>query len=163
MDPKLLLGIRQIKAISDYQFGKQITDVLFENIQNIHFERSRSTNKIRYIFQNDNLMLTLRPNNGFFTLSLYSANIIIKKFGSPKMRIIVLNEISEFIEKGRNVFCKHVVELDENLRPLDEVIIVNQNDKLLAIGRLKLPVSYVKSFSSGVAVNVRKGINKSKI
>jgi predicted RNA-binding protein (TIGR00451 family) len=163
MDHKLLIGLRQVKAISDYQFGKQITDVLFKNIQNIRLERSRSTNKIRYISHNDNLILTLRPNNGFFTLSLYSANIIIQNCVSPKMRVIVLNEISEFIEKGRNVFCKHVVELDEDLRPLDEVIVVNQNDKLLAIGRLKLPVSYVKSFSRGVAVNVRKGIYKSKI
>ena len=163
MDHKLLIGLRQVKAISDYQFGKQITDVLFKNIQNIRLERSRSTNKIRYIFHNDNLILTLRPNNGFFTLSLYSANIIIQNCVSPKMRVIVLNEISEFIEKGRNVFCKHVVELDEDLRPLDEVIVVNQNDKLLAIGRLKLRFSYVKSFSRGVAVNVRKGIYKSKI
>lgn len=163
MDPKRLIGLRQVKAISDYQFGKPVTDVLFENIQNIHLERSRSTDKIRYIFHNDNLMLTLRPNNGFLTLSLYSANIIIQNCVSPKMRVIVLNEISEFIESGRNVFCKHVVDLDENLRPFDEVIVVNQNDKLLAIGRLKLPVSYVKSFTSGVAVNVRKGIYKSKI
>ncbi|MBY8991082.1 MAG: pseudouridine synthase [Candidatus Lokiarchaeota archaeon] len=163
MDPKRLIGLRQVKAISDYQFGKPVTDVLFENMQNIHLERSRSTDKIRYIFHNDNLMLTLRPNNGFFTLSLYSANIIIQNCVSPKMRVIVLNEISEFIERGRNVFCKHVVDLDEDLRPFDEVIVVNQNDKLLAIGKLKLPVSYVKSFTSGVAVNVRKGIYKSKI
>ena len=163
MDSKLLIGIRQVKAISDYQFGKQVTDVLFEEIQDIHLKRSRSTNKIRYIYKGDNLMLTLRPNNGFLTLSFYSANIIVKNCLPPKMRVIVLNEISEFIEKGRNVFCKHVVELDEELRPLDEVIVVNQNDELLAIGRLKLPVSYIKDFSIGVAVNVRKGTYKSKI
>ena len=161
MDRNFLLGIRQVKAISDYQFGRDITDILFEDVQEIHLQRSRSTNKIRYIFHSVNLMLTLRPKNGFFTLSFYAAKLIIKNFISPKMRVVVLNEISEFIEKGRNVFCKHVVDIDENLRPLDEVIVVNQNDKLLAIGRLKLPVSYVKSFSSGVAVNVRKGIYKS--
>ncbi|MFX0083175.1 MAG: PUA domain-containing protein [Candidatus Hodarchaeota archaeon] len=163
MESTLLLGLRQVKAISDYQFGKEITDILFSKLENIHIERSLATNKIRYIFHNNNLMLTLRPNNGFFTLSLYSANMIIKNISTPKLRIIVLNEISEFIKKGRNVFCKHVVNIDENLRPLDEVIIVNQNDELLAIGRLKLPISYVKSFSSGVAVNVRKGVYKSKI
>jgi predicted RNA-binding protein (TIGR00451 family) len=89
--------------------------------------------------------------------------MIIENISTPRLRIIVLNEISEFIKKGRNVFCKHVVDIDENLRPLDEVIVVNQNDELLAIGRLKLPISYVKSFSSGVAVNVRKGVYKSKI
>jgi predicted RNA-binding protein (TIGR00451 family) len=163
MDPKLLTGFRQVRAISDYQFGKQVTDILFNNIQNIRLERSRSTNKIRYVYYNDNLMLSLRPTNGFFTLSLYTANIILQNCDSPKMRVIVLNEISEFIERGRNVFCKHVVDLDEDLRPLDEVIVVNQNDKLLAIGRLKLPVPYVKAFTSGIAVNIRKGTYKSKI
>jgi uncharacterized protein with predicted RNA binding PUA domain len=163
MDQQLLLGIRQVKAISDYQFGKDITDILFDDVQNIHLERSRSTNKIRYIYHYDNLMLALRPTNGFFTLSLYSAKRIIKSFTPPKMRVVVLTEISEFIEKGRNVFCKHVVDIDKNLRPFDEVIVVNQKDNLLAIGRLKLPVSYVKSFSSGIAVNVRKGAYKSKI
>ena len=163
MEIDLLLGIRQVKGISDYQFGKEITDILFDDIKKIHLERSRSTNKIRYVYYDNNLILTLRPNNGFFTLSLYSANMIIKKTLAPKLRVIVLNEISDFIKKGRNVFCKHVIDIDDNLRPLDEVIIVNQNDDLLAIGKLKLPTTYIISFSSGIAINVRKGINKSKI
>ncbi|MFX1376859.1 MAG: PUA domain-containing protein [Promethearchaeota archaeon] len=163
IESELLLGIRQAKAISDYQFGQSITDILFSDIQNIHIERSRTTHKIRYIYNKEKLMLTLRPNNGFFTLSLYSSNIIIKRTAPPKIRVIVLNEISDFVKKGRNVFCKHVVNIDENLRPFDEVIVVNQNDELLAVGRLKLPISYIKTFSYGVAVNVRKGVNKLKI
>ncbi|MHA2325799.1 MAG: PUA domain-containing protein [Promethearchaeota archaeon] len=76
---------------------------------------------------------------------------------------MLTNDISDFIKKGRNVFCKHVIDIDDNLRPLDEVIIVNQNDDLLAIGKLKLPTTYIRSFSSGIAIKVRKGINKSKI
>ncbi|MFX1489245.1 MAG: PUA domain-containing protein [Promethearchaeota archaeon] len=161
MENDLLVGLRQIKAISDYQFGTIITDILLKDIENIRIERSRTTNKIRYIYYKNELILTLRPNNGFFTLNLNSAKKIIDKTLSPKLRVVVLNEISEFIKKGRNVFCKHVVEIDDELRPSDEVIVVNQNDELLAIGRLKLPVDYVKSFSNGIAVNVRKGVNKS--
>jgi uncharacterized protein with predicted RNA binding PUA domain len=163
MDTTLLIGLRQARAISDYQFGKDITNLLFKDINNIHIERSSATKKIRYIFLKNNLILILRPNNGLFTLSFHSARIIINNFEAPKLRVIVLNEISEFIQKGRNVFCKHVVDLDENLRPLDEVMVVNQDDELLAIGRLKLPTMYVTSFSSGIAVNVRKGVYKSKI
>jgi predicted RNA-binding protein (TIGR00451 family) len=161
MENDLLVGLRQIKAISDYQFGTIITDILLKDIENIRIERSRTTNKIRYIYYENELILTLRPNNGFFTLSLNSAKKIIDKTLSPKLRVVVLNEISEFIKRGRNVFCKHVVGIDDELRPSDEVIVVNQNDELLAIGRLKLPVGYVKSFSNGIAVNVRKGVNKS--
>jgi uncharacterized protein with predicted RNA binding PUA domain len=163
MDNLLLIGLRQVKAISDYQFGKDITNLLFKEINSIRIERSSSTQKIRYIFLENNLILTLRPNTGLFTLSFHSARLIIHHFKAPKLRVIVLNEISEFIQKGRNVFCKHVVDLDENLRPLDEVIVVNQDDELLAIGRLKVPTMYATSFSSGIAVNVRKGIYKSKI
>ena len=158
-----LLGLRQVRAISDYQFGKEITDILFNDLENIRLQRSLATNKVRYIYHNDDLILTLRPNNGFFTLSLFSAREIINNVGFPKLRVIVLNEISEFIMKGRNVFCKHVVDIDENLRPLDEVVVVNQKDELLGIGKLKLPVTYVKSFTRGIAVNIRKGVYKSKI
>lgn len=163
MDTPLLLGLRKIKAISDYQFGKEITDILFDDINQIHFERSPNTNKIRYIYYKDNLLLSLRPTNGFFTLTLYSAQKLTDKIGPPKLRVIVLNDISEFIKKGRNVFCKHVIDIDEELRPLDEVIVVNLNDELLGIGKLRIPVSYVKSFSHGIAVRIRKGIYKSKI
>ena len=157
-----LLGLRKVTAICDYQFDPEITDILFDNKEGIHFERSKNTNKIRYIYKRDNLLLTLRPTNEFFTLSFFSAQKIIDNTTPPKLRAIILNEVSEYIKKGRNVFCKHIIDIDENLRPMDEVIVVDQNDELLAIGRLKLPIPYVKTFKNGVAINVRKGINKSK-
>ena len=157
-----ILALRKIKAISDYQFGNDITDILFNKEETLTIERSKNTNKIRYIYYKNNLLLTLRPTNGFFTLSLFSARKIINNIPAPRLRIIVLTDISEFIKKGRNVFCKHVVEVDTNLRPLDEVIVVNQKDELLAIGRLKIPIDLIKSFKTGIAVMVRKGVNKSK-
>lgn len=163
MKSDFFLSLRQLKGISDYQFGKDVTDILFDDVEIIRLERSPNTNKIRYIYQGKKLLLTLRPTNSLFTLSLYSAKKIIDHIPSPRLRAIVLNEISEFIKNGRNVFCKHMVDLDDNLRPLDEVIVVNQDDEILGIGRLKIPVSYVRNFTSGVAINIRKGVYKSKI
>jgi predicted RNA-binding protein (TIGR00451 family) len=163
MSTDFLLALRKLKAISDYQFGPDITDILFDNTEKINIERSKKTNKIKYIYLGNVLLLTLRPTNGFFTLSPLSAKIIIENTVPPKSRVIVLNDISEFIRKGRNVFCKHVVDLDTNLRPMDEVIVVNQDDEVLAIGRLKIPVPYVRDFKYGIAVNTRKGIIKSKV
>ncbi len=157
MNNQLLLGLRKIKSISNYQFGNDITDILFKNEDGIRIERSKNTNKIRYIYSDNDLMLNLRPTNGFFTLSLFSAKKIIINTSPPRLRAIVLNEISEFIKKGRNVFCKHIVDIDHDLRPLDEVIVVDQNDTLLAIGKLKIPITYVKTFKRGIAINTRKG------
>ena len=110
METNVLIGLRQIKAISDYQFGKEITDILFDDVNKIHFERSPNTNKIRYIYYNNKLLLVLRPNNGFFTLTLFSAEKIINNTTTPKLRVIVLNDISEFIKNGRNVFSTKRVD-----------------------------------------------------
>ena len=158
MSNEILLGLRKIKAISDYQFGIDITDILFDESENIRIERSKNTNKIRYIYYKNNLMLALRPTNGLFTLSLFSAKKIIENTQAPRLRAIILTEVSDFIRKGRNVFCKHIVNIDNNLRTLDEVIVVNQNDELLGIGRLKIPIPYIKTFKTGVAVNIRRGV-----
>jgi archaeosine-15-forming tRNA-guanine transglycosylase len=49
------------------------------------------------------------------------------------------------------------------LRPNDEVIVVNENNDLLAIGKLVIPVPYVRSFQTGIALKIRKGISKSKL
>ena len=155
--------IRVIKAITDYQFGSAITNALFEEFPISDIEYSKNTGRIRHIYVNDELYLNYRPNIGLFSLSLIAARRILVKTDPPKLRVIVLNEISEYIKEGRNVFNKHVVDIDNNLRSLDEVIIVNQLDELLGIGRLKLPIPYVRSFNNGIAVIVRKGINKSKI
>ncbi len=163
MDIKFILALRKVKAICDYQFGPTITDILFEDESNIQFIFSRNTGKIKHIYQDNNLLLNLRPTNGFFTLSLFSAERIINNTKSPILRAVVMNEVSEFIKKGRSVFCKHVVDIDFTLRPNDEVIVVNQNNDILAIGKLVIPVPYIRSFQTGIALKIRKGIGKSKL
>ena len=155
--------IRVIKAITDYQFGAAITNVLFEEFPISDIEYSKNTGRIKHVYVKNELYLNFRPNIGLFSLSLNAARRILEKIKPPKLRVIVLNEISEYIKEGRNVFNKHVIDIDDKLRPLDEVIVVNQLDELLGIGRLKLPVPYVRSLSNGIAVIIRKGINKSKL
>ena len=162
METKLFFPLRKVKAISDYQFGQEITDILFENENEITFEFSKNTGKIKHVYENDNLLLNFRPTNGFFTLSIFSAIKIIEKIPSPKLRAVILNEVSDFIKIGRNVFCKHIIDIDDNLRSNDEIIAVNQDNEILAIGKLLIPVPYVRSFKSGIAIKVRKGIAKSK-
>ncbi|MHA2289060.1 MAG: PUA domain-containing protein [Promethearchaeota archaeon] len=163
METKLFFALRKVKAISDYQFGQTITNILFENENEINIEFSKNTGKIKHVYDKDNLILNLRPTNGFLTFSIFSAIKIIENIPPPKLRAVVLNEISEFIKKGRNVFCKHIIDIDDNLRPNDEIIVVNQENEILAIGKLVIPVPYVRNFKTGVAIKVRKGVAKSKL
>lgn len=158
MDTTRLLALRKLHSISDYQFGPEITNILFKNNDKIQIIRSKNTNKIKYVHLNDKLLLSLKPTTGLFTLSFLAAEHIINRTTVPKLRAVVLSEISEFIKKGRNVFCKHITAIDENLRPMDEVIVVNQEEEVLAIGRVNVPIPYIKTFTRGVGVDVRKGI-----
>ncbi|MHA1804337.1 MAG: PUA domain-containing protein [Promethearchaeota archaeon] len=158
MDSNHVLNLRKIKAIADYQFGPVISNLLLDDMKKIEIELSKNTNKIRHVFYDGELFLNLRPRNGLFTLTFLAAQKIIYNVPPPRLRVVVQNNISKFIQKGRNVFCKHVVNLDTTLRPRDETIVVNENDELLALGRLKLPITHVLWFKRGIAVDVRKGI-----
>ena len=152
-----LLDFRKIMSLSNFIFGKEITDLFFNDLKKCKIERSKKTNKIKYIYLNDNLLYIFRPTSGYFALTLFAAQIIIDNIPPPKLRAIVKTEISEYIKKGRNVFCKHILDIDQNLRPFDEVIVVNKKDELLGIGKLKLPIDYVLSFDRGVGIKIRKG------
>ena len=66
--------------------------------------------------------------------------------------------VEEFVEKGGNVFAKHVVDVDPELRPEEEVLVVGRRDRLLAVGRSFFNAEEMKSFKIGVAVKVRHGI-----
>ncbi len=51
-------------------------------------------------------------------------------------------------------------ECDEDLRPMDEVLVVNGSDELVAIGRALMVQREMLAFRGGVAVKVREGIKK---
>jgi predicted RNA-binding protein (TIGR00451 family) len=69
-------------------------------------------------------------------------------------------ESSEFIRKGGTAFCKHVIDADPEIRAYDEVILVDEKDKLLATGKAMLSCEEMKIFDHGVAVKVRYGIER---
>src|SRR5437899_2645624 len=79
-------------------------------------------------------------------------------FKPPRLRVEVVPGVEEFIKKGGNVFCKHVQQVDPELRPAEEVLVVNEEDRLLAVGRSFFNAEEMLSFKIGVAVKVRHGV-----
>ncbi|MEM3713349.1 MAG: PUA domain-containing protein [Nitrososphaeria archaeon] len=146
----------KIKKIADYQFGKGIGEILFPN--NVEIEKSRKTGKIKRVKLYGKNIATIRANNGYITLTIDGAKILKEKLGPPKMRVIVSNEISEIIKSGKNVFAKHIKEADPEIVPGSEVMVVNENDELLAVGKAILNGEEMILFKSGLAVKVRKGV-----
>ncbi|MCD6446031.1 pseudouridine synthase [Candidatus Bathyarchaeota archaeon] len=144
--------LKRIRSIANYQFGKGVGLKLFP--ENVKIEYSKRTGRIRYVYLNGERLVTLRPTDGLFSLSVAGAKRIVK---IAKCVVRVQNDVAEFVAEGKDVFVKHVVWADENIRPKDEVIVVNERGDVLAVGRALLSGEEMKTFRNGVAVKVRRG------
>lgn len=147
----------KIRSIADYQFGKNVGEKLFP--ENVTFELSKRTGRIRFINLNGERLATLRPTDSLFSLSIKAAKHLVENIPQAKGFIILQNDVSKYIAEGGDVFAVHVIQADDDIRAKDEVIIIDQNRQLLAVGRAALSAPEIRKFKTGVAVKVRHGIN----
>lgn len=150
--------LRQLKVIAQYQFGNEFDEILAPDTINVTF--SKNTNKVREVILEGKRLASIRATDGLYSLGLVGAQRIVDATKSPKRRVIVLSDVAEFIAQGRNVFAKHVVKVDLEILPADEVVVVSEEDKLLAVGKAHLSAAYMLAFQKGIAVKVRYGIDK---
>lgn len=151
-------ALRALRGVANYQFGPKIGHILFP--EDLTVTRSPTTGRIRHIYVNNELIATLRPKDGYLALTLAGAKRIMKQIPRPRFRVVISNEVTEFISEGRNVFAKHVVEADPDIRPAAEVIVVDGTDRILAVGKALLNGEEMIVFKRGVAVKVRRGIKE---
>lgn len=154
------LVIRKIRSIADYQFGKGVGKILFPD--NVEATFSKSTGRIRHVYLDGKRLATLRPNDGLFSLSIEGARRIVKYLKPLRFWVKVSDEATPFVAKGKSVFAKHVIDADREIRPQEEVIVVDSNGEVLAVGRALLNGEEMVAFKCGVAVKVRVGKNKVK-
>jgi predicted RNA-binding protein (TIGR00451 family) len=147
--------LRKIRSIADYQLGKGVGEALFPN--NITVIFSKRTGKIRHIYLKHELLATLRPTDGMFSLTIAGAERILNGVKHPCLWVKVQKEAAPFIAKGKSVFAKYVADSYSEIRPQEEVIVIDEDDKVLAVGRAVLTGKEMKVFKSGVAVRVRRG------
>lgn len=79
---------------------------------------------------------------------------------SPRLWVMIQEEAAQFVAQGRSVFAKHVVDADEEIRPQEEVTVIDKTRTVLAVGRALLTGAEMKAFKRGVAVRVRRGADE---
>ena len=104
------------------------------------------------------MLATLRPTNGLFSLTITGARQIMERVKPQRLWVRIQEEAEPFVAKGKSVFAKHVMDADEEIRPQEEVIIVNKKGEVLAVGKAVLSGKEMKAFRRGVAVRVRRGV-----
>lgn len=145
----------KVKYIADYQFGNGAGEALFYG--DIEIVKSRKTGKIRHVYNGEELIATLRASDGIFVLSMCGAERLHEFLEYPKNRVVVNSDAEPFAREGKSIFAKFVIDIDINIRANEEVLIVNENDDLLAFGKSILNAREIKDFKTGQAVKTRKG------
>ena len=152
-------NLAKIRSIADYQFGKGVGLELFPS--NVEIQYSPRTGRIRYINLDGERLATLRPTDGVLSLSIKAAVFMVEKTPFAKCFVTVKNDVSKFIAEGGDVFAVHVVKVDGAVGARDEVIVLDEDGQVLAVGRTLLSSEEMKAFKTGVAVKVRHGIRES--
>ena len=160
MEVQQQIALNKVRSIANYQFGKGAGIALFP--ENVEINCSKATGRIRFVFLRKRLLATLRAGDGMVALTLTGAKRLLDAFPIPKFRVVVKDDVASFIADGRNVFAKHVVKADPEIRPYEEVVVTRSNDKVLAVGKALLTGEEMLVFRRGVAVKVRKGLTEER-
>ena len=142
----------------DALFGKGVSSVLPNDIS---FTYSRKTGRIKSFGVSDELVGTLRSDGGI-ALTIVGASIFMDSIDFKQNCIIPIHDALPFVSEGRSLFCKHVQWFGSNINIGSEVVVIDKNDYVLAVGKSVVSQSQLRGRNGDVAVKVREGI-KSRV
>lgn len=142
--------VEVLRGIANYQFGWPAGDALITDEVTVGV--SPATRRIREVYGEEGLLAVLRAHDYFYSLSLAGAARLLRVFPRPRLRVVVEAPLI-----SKSVDCSKVIEVDPMLYAGEEVIVVDEDDSLLGVGRLRLAPSEIgESFCRGEAVRLRK-------
>ncbi len=148
--------LERVRATADMQFGRGAADALLAG--KVELVTSKKTGRIRNVIVDSKHVLSMRAHDGMFSLRAEGGRLLHTGLPAPSLRVVVEAETAEFNRQGKNVFAKFVTEADSDLRPGDEVLVVDPEDKLAAVGQALLNPEEMIAFQRGLAVKVREGL-----
>lgn len=150
------IDLLRVKAVADYQFGFGASEALFNG--EVKIVKSKNTGMIRNVYLNGKHVLSMR-NDGFFTLKIEGAKMLHRYFKPPRLRTVVTRDSEEFNRKGKNVFARFIINMDPELRPMDETLVVNENDELIGVGRTFFNREEALTLRKGMVVELRETLS----
>ena len=146
--------LKRVRIIADFQFGHGAGKALFPDGSEFLLSR---TKRVRQITYNGLRIATVRAKDGVLTLSMEGGARLHSFLTAPALRVVVMEDAVPFVRNGKTAFARHVVEASPDVRASDEVLVVDENDTLLATGQAVLSAIEMQEFERGAAVDVRNG------
>ncbi len=153
IDPK-----EKVRQHVDAVFGSGVSEVL--PMENVQFEFSRRTGRIKNFSIGGSLAATLRTDGGL-ALTISGAQYLLDNSkGFRENCVAPVQEAVPFVSEGRSLFCRHVEWCGSNVRTGSDVAVIDDNNssKVIAVGAALLTSKLMKQYSRGVAVRIREGI-----
>lgn len=146
----------QVRGVAAYQLGAQAGEALLAGA--LELEVSPRTGRVRRILADGEHVASLRAHDGLLTLKLAGAQRLHTGVPRPRLRLKVSEDSATFNAQGRSVFAKFVLGCDKGLRPGDECLVVDPDDRLVATAQLLVTRAEALALMAGPAAKVRKGI-----
>ena len=149
-----LQELLELREIAEFQFGVKGEYLIPSDILVVE---SPTTSRIRLIISEGKPYLSIRARDYRFNLHIAAGYVLNRVLPKPKLRVYVKDEYASFVSMGKTLFCKHVLLADPGIRPDDEVLVLDGNGELVAVGRATKAGWEMVFHKRGEAVKIREG------
>lgn len=141
----------QLEATLEWRYGRLVAHGLVG--AGLRGLRSRRTGRLRWATFEGRPMFQF-GNDGIPRPTFAGGELLRHHAPAPKERVVVSPDAVPFVEQGRSLFARFVAGADPGLAPGMSALLVDGNDRLLAVGRLLLAPHEMPLLRRGVAVKV---------
>nr|BAJ49110.1 RNA binding PUA domain protein [Candidatus Caldarchaeum subterraneum] len=144
--------LRQVRQLASFQFG--VAGEMFIP-DGCVVELSPSTGRPRRIWLDGKCIATIRAMDGWLTLTVFGAQRLNSLLERGRNRVVVNREGAEKVAAGYDVYGGHVVEADASIVPGTEVLVVDEDYRLLGVGKAVVAGVEMTELRRGAVVKVR--------
>ncbi|ADM26952.1 PUA domain containing protein [Ignisphaera aggregans DSM 17230] len=154
--------IRVLRDLILYQYGTESIKIFDHlDVSRMKMCYSVNTGRLRGIIYDDKILATIRASDFTLVPHLSLGVLLHKVLPYPKWRIVIINEIVEdLLNEGYTVFSRHIIDGDPRIRAYDEILVVDEDDELIAVGRALVDYETMITSIYGGAVQIREKVDK---
>jgi len=143
----------EILDIIEYQFGKEVR----KSCENLDLKIKKGKSRKIEIYLKEKPFLFLNPKFFLFNISEEFAKNLKE---NKKLYIKINKNFLEDIKKTKNIIRKNIIEFSKDFRYGDDVIILDENDNLIAIAKAKMNSFEIENSTYGIIAKIKKFIKR---